>query len=132
MALAAPKNRIGTNFSPSRFMKHILIFLVRIYQWVISPPLHFLTGPLSGCRYTPTCSQYFIEAVMVQGALRGSWLGLCRICRCHPWGGCGYDPPPGWEEYVANHPDAAYRAARSGRHDHIIPESTPSKGDPTL
>lgn len=93
-------------------MKAILIFLVRLYQWVISPPLHFLCGPMSGCRFYPQCSQYFIDAVTVNGALRGSWQGLCRICRCHPWGGQGYDPPPGWEEYVAKHPDAAYKGRR--------------------
>lgn len=65
----------------------LLIGLVRFYQLAISP----LFGPK--CRYTPSCSQYFIEAVRKYGAVRGSWRGLCRICRCHPWGGSGYDPP---------------------------------------
>ncbi len=97
-------------------MKQVLIFLVRIYQKVISPPLHFLSGPLSGCRFTPTCSQYCIDAILVNGALRGSWQGFCRILRCHPWGGQGYDPPPGWEEYVAKHPEAAYVGRRSCDH----------------
>lgn len=104
-------------------MKTILIFLVRIYQLVISGPLHFLTGPLSGCRFTPSCSQYFIDAVTVNGAIKGSWQGICRICRCNPWGGCGYDPPPGWEEYVAKHPEAAYVGRR---------KPTPEKEDSPL
>ena len=64
-----------------------LIAVVRCYQYGISPWL----GPR--CRYQPTCSQYFIEAVQKYGAVRGSWRGLRRICRCHPWGGSGFDPP---------------------------------------
>ena len=64
-----------------------LIAGVRCYQLVISPWL----GPR--CRFQPTCSQYFIEAVRKYGAVRGSWRGLRRIGRCHPWGGNGYDPP---------------------------------------
>ncbi len=100
-------------------MKFILILLVRIYQVVISTPLHFLCGPHSGCRFTPSCSQYFINAVTVNGPFRGGWQGICRIFRCHPWGGCGYDPPKGWEEFLAKHPDAAYigRRRRSGETD---------------
>jgi uncharacterized protein len=64
-----------------------LIGLVRCYQYLISPWL----GPR--CRYQPTCSEYFIGAVRKYGALRGSFRGVRRICRCHPWGGSGYDPP---------------------------------------
>jgi putative membrane protein insertion efficiency factor len=65
----------------------LLIGLVRCYQYAISPWL----GPR--CRYQPTCSQYFIESVQKHGVIRGSWRGLRRISRCHPWGGSGYDPP---------------------------------------
>lgn len=65
----------------------LLIAAVRCYQLGISP----FIGPR--CRFQPTCSQYFIEAVRKYGAIRGSWRGLCRIGRCHPWGGSGYDPP---------------------------------------
>jgi len=65
----------------------LLVTLVRCYQYLISPWL----GPR--CRYQPTCSQYFIEAVETYGAFRGGWRGVRRICRCHPWGGSGYDPP---------------------------------------
>lgn len=66
---------------------HALIALVRCYQLAISPWLG------ARCRFQPTCSQYFIDAVKKYGALRGSYRGLRRIGRCHPWGGSGYDPP---------------------------------------
>ena len=65
----------------------LLIAAVRCYQLGVSP----FIGPR--CRFQPTCSQYFIEAVRKYGALRGSWRGLCRIGRCHPWHPGGYDPP---------------------------------------
>jgi putative membrane protein insertion efficiency factor len=65
-----------------------LIFLIRIYQMVISPLLP------NSCRYTPTCSSYMIEALRIHGPLKGLWLGSKRISRCHPWGGEGYDPVP--------------------------------------
>lgn len=67
-------------------MKYLVIGLVRLYQGAISP---FLPN---ACRYTPTCSQYMVQAVQKHGALRGGWMGLKRIGRCHPWGGHGYDP----------------------------------------
>ena len=72
----------------------IVRFLIRAYQWTISPVLAFLAGPGNGCRFQPTCSRYFLEAVEKHGVLRGSWLGLCRLGRCQPWGGQGYDPVP--------------------------------------
>ena len=65
----------------------VLIAVVRCYQWTISP----LLGRC--CRFEPTCSVYFIEAVKKYGALRGSLMGLRRIARCHPWNHGGYDPP---------------------------------------
>jgi hypothetical protein len=61
---------------------------VRAYQLAVSPLL-----PPS-CRYLPTCSDYAIEALARHGVLRGSGLALYRLCRCHPWGGSGYDPVP--------------------------------------
>lgn len=72
----------------SQFFKKLIIILVRIYQMCISP----LLGP--HCRFTPTCSAYFIEAVEKYGPLKGSWLGIKRILRCHPGNPGGYDPVP--------------------------------------
>ena len=68
-------------------MKHLVIFLIRCYQ--ITPlESHKM------CRFTPTCSQYTLEAFRKYGPIKGFWLGLKRILRCHPWGGSGYDPVP--------------------------------------
>ena len=75
-------------------MLPIVRFLIRAYQWTISPVLSWLGGPGSGCRFQPTCSHYFLEAVEKHGLLRGTWLGLRRLGRCQPWGGRGYDPVP--------------------------------------
>lgn len=69
-------------------MKKILLAFVRFYQVAISPMLP------PRCRYTPTCSQYAVEALQKHGATKGSLLALRRICRCHPFGGSGYDPVP--------------------------------------
>lgn len=69
-------------------LRRILIAPIRFYQRAISP----LMPP--SCRFTPTCSQYMLEAIMKHGALRGLYLGTRRILRCHPWGGSGYDPVP--------------------------------------
>jgi uncharacterized protein len=65
----------------------LLIGLVRLYQIFIGPML----GP--HCRFEPSCSRYFIEAVRKYGAVRGTFRGICRILRCHPWNPGGYDPP---------------------------------------
>lgn len=65
-----------------------LIVLVKIYQYLISPIF-----PAS-CRYTPTCSNYMLEAIRVWGPFKGTWLGIRRISTCHPWGGHGHDPVP--------------------------------------
>ncbi|MES2594492.1 MAG: membrane protein insertion efficiency factor YidD [Verrucomicrobiota bacterium] len=75
-------------------MKLLIRLLIRGYQRFISPPLHFFGGPGSGCRFTPSCSEYFLQAVEKHGVFRGAWLGTCRILRCHPWGGQGHDPVP--------------------------------------
>ncbi len=71
-----------------KVVRAVFIFPVRVYQLVLSP----LLPPT--CRYTPTCSSYMIQAIQEWGALKGTWLGLKRIARCHPWGGRGYDPVP--------------------------------------
>ncbi len=78
----------------SALMLGLVRFLIRIYQCTLSPFLRLLCGPNSGCRFTPTCSAYFLEAVEAHGVLYGSWLGLKRLARCQPWGGSGYDPVP--------------------------------------
>ena len=66
----------------------LLIIPIKIYQIIISP----LLGP--SCRFTPTCSQYAVEAIQKYGPFKGSWLSFKRILKCHPWGGSGYDPVP--------------------------------------
>lgn len=74
-----------------RFLKElparVLIALVRLYQFFLSP---FLGGQ---CRFYPSCSQYFIQAVQKYGAIMGAWRGMLRICRCHPFHRGGFDPP---------------------------------------
>ena len=65
-----------------------LILLVRIYQLILSP----IMPPV--CRFQPTCSHYMIESLKVWGPLKGTYLGVKRIMRCHPWGGHGHDPVP--------------------------------------
>lgn len=72
----------------SKLFYYIFIGIIRFYQMAISPHL-----PAS-CRYTPTCSQYGLEAIKKYGPFKGGFLTLKRILSCHPWGGSGYDPVP--------------------------------------
>lgn len=72
----------------NKIFSGFLVLLVKFYQGAISPLFP------SSCRYQPTCSQYMIDSIREWGALKGGWLGLKRISRCHPWGGHGYDPVP--------------------------------------
>jgi hypothetical protein len=72
----------------------VLIFAVRVYQLTVSPAQTYLFGPAGGCRHTPSCSAYAIEAWREHGVAAGTWLAAKRICRCHPWGGSGHDPVP--------------------------------------
>jgi putative membrane protein insertion efficiency factor len=73
---------------------YILILGVRFYRWAVSPAKLLLFGPLGRCRFSPTCSAFALEALQHHGALAGSLLAVKRVCRCHPWGGCGDDPVP--------------------------------------
>lgn len=70
-------------------MKHILIFLIRLYQIALSP-----LKPYPTCRYTPTCSEYSIQAIRKHGPWHGLWLAIKRVLRCHPFHPGGYDPVP--------------------------------------
>jgi len=74
-------------------VRHVLVALLVVYRRLLSP---VKTGLLGGptCRFSPSCSAYALEAVQRHGALQGSRLTVVRLCRCHPWGGCGHDPVP--------------------------------------
>jgi putative membrane protein insertion efficiency factor len=71
-----------------KILSYPFIFLIKIYQKIISP----IMGPK--CRFTPTCSNYAVEALKKYGVFKGTWLAVKRIAKCHPWGGSGYDPVP--------------------------------------
>lgn len=72
----------------NKALSSVMLALIAFYRNCISP----LTPPT--CRFTPTCSQYAVEAIKKHGPLKGGWLALRRILRCHPFGGSGYDPVP--------------------------------------
>jgi putative membrane protein insertion efficiency factor len=71
-----------------RILSFPFIAAIKLYQWILSP----LIGPK--CRFTPTCSNYALQAFKKYGVFKGLWLTVRRISRCHPWGGHGYDPVP--------------------------------------
>ena len=79
--------------SPARRLRGwvggLLCTFIRAYQLAVSPMLGH------HCRYAPSCSAYTTEAIAIHGPGRGTWLGLKRVLRCHPWGSSGYDPVPG-------------------------------------
>lgn len=72
----------------ARVVASVLILSIRIYQWTVSP----LLGAC--CRFEPSCSRYTLLCIQRLGPLRGSWLGLLRVLRCHPFCPGGHDPPP--------------------------------------
>ncbi|MDR0790358.1 MAG: membrane protein insertion efficiency factor YidD [Bacteroidales bacterium] len=72
----------------NKITSSLFLLLIKFYQMAISPHLP------NACRFTPTCSQYAVEAIQKYGAFKGGWLAFRRICRCHPWGKSGYDPVP--------------------------------------
>lgn len=71
-----------------KVLASVLILPIRFYQLAISPMFP------AACRFTPTCSQYAVEAIRRHGPFKGVWYALRRILQCHPWGGSGYDPVP--------------------------------------
>ena len=71
-----------------RFIQSFIIFIIRLYQIILSPFL----GP--HCRHIPSCSKYTIEAIKEWGVIKGGWLSIKRITRCNPWGTHGHDPVP--------------------------------------
>lgn len=97
-----------------RLLNSILITLVRLYRWILSPLKNVLFGPLGRCRFEPSCSAYALEALRRHGPFRGGWMALKRVGRCNPWGGCGHDPVP-------PHPDVQ----TAGRPNHTQPSRAP-------
>lgn len=80
-------------------LRELGLTLRRILVWILCLPILLYKASISpmlppSCRFTPTCSQYALEALRKYGPLRGLWLTVKRLCRCHPWGGSGYDPVP--------------------------------------
>ncbi|MBO6117521.1 MAG: membrane protein insertion efficiency factor YidD [Bacteroidales bacterium] len=73
---------------PLKALQRLMLMMIRFYQRCISP----LTP--ASCRFTPTCSQYAVEAIRKYGPFKGFWLAFKRILRCNPWGPSGYDPVP--------------------------------------
>ena len=71
-----------------KVLNYFLIVPIKLYQKLLSP----LIGP--SCRFTPTCSNYAIEAINKHGPFKGFWLAIKRISKCHPWGDSGHDPVP--------------------------------------
>ncbi|MAV83695.1 MAG: membrane protein insertion efficiency factor YidD [Gammaproteobacteria bacterium] len=71
-----------------KILNYLLILPIKLYQILLSP----LIGP--SCRFTPTCSNYAIEAINKHGPFKGFWLAIKRISKCHPWGDSGHDPVP--------------------------------------
>lgn len=86
MATVPEKNTLVA--ASAKFLAFFFKLPIRFYRFCISPMIP------SRCRYTPTCSEYALEALDTYGPIRGSWLSVKRIARCHPWGSHGYDPVP--------------------------------------
>ena len=103
---------------------------VRAYQIVVSPTLHVVGGPGCGCRFTPTCSHYALEALATHGALRGSLLTARRLLRCQPWGAHGADPvpPPATPPSAAASPAAPPGAARAAAAPRPAPHPAQASG----
>jgi putative membrane protein insertion efficiency factor len=108
--LGAPVTTVDSSFAirPSSFVVRCFTLAIRVYQLTLSPAQTFLFGALGGCRHTPTCSVYAVEALREHGVMAGMLLAAKRICRCHPWGGCGPDPvPPKRRREAGGQPDGS-------------------------
>src|SRR5688572_3198399 len=102
-------------------LAHLLRALVVVYQWTLSPVLG------NNCRFEPSCSHYAVEALSKHGALRGSWLAIRRILRCHPWGGAGYDPVPDLWTGRPQDDHHGHRHGEGGDCDHKFGDAAPSR-----
>lgn len=95
--------------------------ILNIYRKMLRPMLHAVCGPLAGCRFTPSCSEYFLQAVENHGVCKGCCLGIWRIMRCNPWGGCGSDPVPpvkgGTQEDALSDKDRCCSSRKNGESD---------------
>ena len=89
--------QIPTHIRPTRIAAAFGIGLIRLYRLLLSPWIGY------HCRFQPTCSAYGIEAIERHGLIRGGWLTLRRLLRCHPWGSSGYDPVPP-HQHAHEHP----------------------------
>jgi uncharacterized protein len=89
-------------------MKYVLIGLLKAYRFAISP----LYGQV--CRYHPTCSAYALEAVQTHGAMRGTWLAMRRVARCHPWAAGGLDPVPPRKNRRSSTPQSSLATPTTG------------------
>lgn len=91
MSLVPQPTEVPARLTLRRSASLALIGMVRLYQLTLSPLHQLLFGPC--CRFYPSCSHYFIQAVQKHGPLRGTLKGIGRVCRCHPWHPGGFDPP---------------------------------------
>ncbi len=110
---AAPDAAKGpTKASQKSIAAHVPSALIHGYRLVISPWI----GPR--CRFLPTCSDYALDAIARHGAIRGGWLTLSRLARCHPFGGSGFDPVPTAAGISGRHDVSVGRQARQGQFGH--------------
>jgi hypothetical protein len=89
----SPAGRVQPGL-PFFSLRQVLCLLIQAYRLLLSPAQVYLFGAPGGCRFTPTCSQYAMDAIRQHGALTGGLLAARRLCRCHPLGECGHDPVP--------------------------------------